>query len=436
MMIVQVGSMILGCVRTLICLFLISEILHLERPGRKGIIAAIIAGVVLETILLVINGETAFIQYGGEAVVAVLVAERFQKGPRKMCLFISIYSMIALALGEFIAGVIMATVLKDERFLQRDSVQGSLMGWIPAVLAILVGVLLVKGTFEKVDKSQIAKGMVMIMFLFVISILSLAEKNTISIPLESVITWAILGMNLIFGFFAFNMTKQYNLEKKLAELNAQQAALLEKDYTDLNQAYAVNAKLFHDFHNHIGMIRQLVTSEKYGDAVAYLDELQAPIREMTNAKWTGEQTIDYLINEKLAVAAEHGIDMTVEVEYPNHSNLKSVDMCAIIGNLLDNALEAAKQVSQEEQRYIHFVIRRIHQMLVIKVENSFEKNVLQENGELKTTKKEGGLHGWGMKSVKTAVDKYEGTVQHSQEGKNFMVVATLSFEGIQSMSGS
>ena len=82
------------------------------------------------------------------------------------------------------------------------------------------------------------------------------------------------------------------------------------------------------------------------------------------------------------------------------------------------------------QRFVRLTIRRIHQMLVIKVENACGTVPLQENGALKTTKAEGGLHGWGLKSAQTAADKYDGMVQTACADGVFRAVATLSFHGI------
>ena len=86
---------------------------------------------------------------------------------------------------------------------------------------------------------------------------------------------------------------------------------------------------------------------------------------------------------------------------------------------------------ESEQRCIRLTIRRIHQMLVIKVENPFLSVSLQENGTLKTTKKENGLHGWGLKSAQTAAEKYDGMVQTTCMGNTFRAVATLSYHGVR-----
>ena len=151
---------------------------------------------------------------------------------------------------------------------------------------------------------------------------------------------------------------------------------------------------------------------------------------MADTVWTGDETVDYLINSKAAMAAAGQISMQVQVEFPRRTNIRSADLCAVIGNLLDNALEAAGRISEPEQRFIRLVIRRINQMLVIKVENSFAGRPKEEDGRLKTTKTEQGLHGWGLKSAQTAAEKYDGMVQTSYDGTVFLAAATLSYHAV------
>ena len=246
--------------------------------------------------------------------------------------------------------------------------------------------------------------------------------------------WTLLSVILMMSVLVFYISRQYEMEKELARLKSEQAGLLERDYAALNQAYAVNAKLFHDFHNHIGVLQQLLSRQKTKEAVEYLNALQEPVREMAGNVWTGDETIDYLINSKANKAKSDGTDFRIQVEFPRHTNLRSADLCAILGNLLDNALEAARQVPEAEKRYIRLTIRRINQMIIIKVENSYASvhasPLIEKDGALKTTKEDSGLHGWGLKSAQTAAQKYEGTVQTFYKDGIFRAVATLSFQGI------
>ena len=270
----------------------------------------------------------------------------------------------------------------------------------------------------------------MVALLGFMAVVSLSEQSILTIPDDTLDMWMILAMVLLMSVLVFHMNRQYEVEKELAKLKSEQAELLERDYTALNNAYGVNAKLFHDLHNHLGALRQLLSHEKYEKAMAYLDELQEPIREMADTVWTGDETVDYLINSKAAAATTEGIKLLVEVEFPRHANIRSADLCAILGNLLDNAFEAVRKVKEQQWRSMKLTIRRINQMLVIKVENYFVEPLAVENGSLKTTKKEAGLHGWGLKSAQTAVEKYDGMIRTTCEGDMFRAVATLSFDSI------
>lgn len=149
---------------------------------------------------------------------------------------------------------------------------------------------------------------------------------------------------------------------------------------------------------------------------------------MAETVWTGDETVDYIINSKAVTAKESGVQYQAQVEFPRHTNLRSVDLCAVLGNLLDNALEAAQQVPEKEERFVRLTIRRINQMLIIKVENSYGNPPVSIDGVLTTSKAKNGLHGWGLKSAQTAAEKYDGTVQTSCTDRIFRAVATLSYQ--------
>lgn len=215
---------------------------------------------------------------------------------------------------------------------------------------------------------------------------TLSQQTILPIADDTLDMWTILAVVLMMSVLVFNMNRQYEVEKELARLKTEQAELLERDYTTLNNAYAINAKVFHDFHNHIGLLRQLLSHAKLEETIQYLDELQTPVQEMTENVWTGDETVDYIINSKAVTAKERNVQYQAQVEFPRHINLRSVDLCAVLGNLLDNALEAAGQVPEKEERFVRLTIRRINQMLIIKVENSFYKAPISKDGILTTSK--------------------------------------------------
>lgn len=424
---ILISDILTGCLRVIVCLFLISRLMSVEKPDKR-MISVGITGALVITALVFLTNLSDFYQMALEAVWIAVCASRLQKVDTRMGLFVSIFYEIAVSFWRFLFMAGMGVLCHSSAFLDDRTWKGQAAAWLLHILLIVLAVYRLKSQ-DMTGKNafRFASAIAVIGF---IAVITLSEQTILVLPDDTLTMWTILAVVWMMSILVFNMNRQYEVEKELAKLKSEQAELLERDYTTLNNAYAVNAKLFHDFHNHIGALRQLLSHEKYAEAVEYLDELQSPVKEMTDAVWTGDETVDYLINSKAAAAAASKIQLQAQVEFPRHTNIRSMDLCAILGNLLDNALEAARQVPFSEQRFIKLTIRRINQMLVIKVENSFSASPVQVKGLLKTTKTESGLHGWGLKSAQTAAEKYDGMIQTTYTGNTFRAVATLSYHGI------
>lgn len=244
---------------------------------------------------------------------------------------------------------------------------------------------------------------------------------------DEIFSWLILIMVLLALIMVSKLNHQHESEKAIADMKLEQAELLEREYNILNKSYSENARLFHDMHNHLGIIRSCISNKNYEKAAEYIDELYKPVSEMTSSVWTGDESVDYLINSKLAAAKKEGITVNANIEFPHNTNIKSADLCAVVGNLLDNALDAVRKNTAPEKRYINITVRRINRMIVIKTENPFEEGLIRKDGAYKTTKKEKGIHGWGLKSAAAAVEKYDGVIKITSENNVFCAVATMSF---------
>ena len=422
------SGLLAGAVRVLVGLFLVHRLLSIKRPDRKSI-AAGLAGALALTVLLSLLHAPDFYRMALEAVLIAVCTHHLQGADLRMGLFVGIFYEIGVSFWSFLLPAWMGVLFRSQDFLNTGTLAGQSALWLLHGLLTVLAVWLSRG--REINRKSAFRAVSALTLAGFLGVITLSEQTVLVIPDDTLYMWTILAVVLMMSVLVFNINRQYEVEKELAKLRSEQAELLERDYTAVNRAYQVNAKLFHDFHNHIGVLRQFLTHEKYKEAVRYLDELQTPVRDLTAAVWTGDETADYLINSKAAAAEADGIRFQVQVEFPRRTNIRSVDLCAILGNLLDNAIEAARQVPDPSGRTVTLTIRRIHQMLVIKVENSFAASPVQENGELKTTKTEGGLHGWGLKSAQTAAEKYDGMVQAGVSGEVFRAVATLSFQGME-----
>ncbi len=422
------SGILTGAVRVLVGLTLVHRLLSVKKPDRKSI-AAGLAGALALTVSLSLLHAPDFYRMALEAVLIAACAHRLQGAELRMGLFVGIFYEIGVSFWSFLLPAWMGVLFRSQDFLSARTLAGQSALWLLHGLLAVLAVWLSRGW--EINRKSAFRAVSALTLAGFLGVITLSEQTVLAIPDDTLYMWTILAVVLMMSVLVFNINRQYEVEKELARLKSEQAELLERDYTAVNRAYQVNARLFHDLHNHIGVLRQFLTHEKYGEAVRYLDELQAPVRNLTATVWTGDETADYLINSKAAMAEEAGIRFQAQVEFPRRTNIRSVDLCAILGNLLDNAIEAARQVTDPSGRTVALTIRRIHQMLVIKVENSFAAAPVQEGGELKTTKTEGGLHGWGLKSAQTAAEKYDGMVQAGVSGEVFRAVATLSYQGME-----
>ncbi len=420
-------------VRGAVCLLLICRLLSCKKPGRKSILA-ILAGIAAVFTLVCILGLPNDSRMILEMLLYAACAFYFQGADLRMSLFIGVFYGIAVSFWQFLFAAWFGVLFRSPVFMLPETGSGQVAVWVLHLLLIALGWYLLKSPDLAAEAANTGKSAFRLASAVVVAgflaVVTLSEQKALTIADDTLDMWTILSVVLMMSILVFNMNRQYEAEKELARLKSDQANLLERDYHTLNQAYAINAKLFHDFHNHIGVLRQLLSHQKLEAAMRYLDELQAPVQEMADMVWTGDETVDYLINSKAAAAKQSGIAYQVQVEFPRHTNLQSADLCAVLGNLLDNALEAAKQVPVQEERFVQLTIRRINQMLVIKVENSYGTAPVEQDGALKTSKDESGLHGWGIKSARTAAEKYDGSIQTSYTDRLFQAVAILSFQSV------
>ena len=337
----------------------------------------------------------------------MLIIRHLFRAELRMPLFLTFFYEITVALWEFIISAGLGIIFRSEGFLDRNTPEYMAAVWIVRVFMLGIAFLAVKASEgrNRVISAVAVAGLFGVIFL--------SGQNIITISDEQMTTWIIFSMLIFVAIQFFYRTRQYEMEKKIAHLEKEKNALLMRDYQLLKDTYAANAKLFHDFHNHIEALHRYLEKDRTAEAVRYLESLRSPIEAVTQHVWVGDEAVDYLINSKVTLAASREIQVNCNIEYPQHTNIGSVDLVVILGNLLDNALEAVDG-TEGNLRFINLTIRRINEMLIIKLENGCKAAPAITEGELKTTKKNTDLHGWGLQSVRTAAERYDGTMASRQ----------------------
>ena len=408
--------------RIFLCQYFVMVVLKLSGDRKKaGVLSACAA--VFITLLSCLPIPQIYIA-GTEIVIIMLIIRHLFRAELRMPLFLTFFYEITVALWEFMISASLGIIFRSEGFLDRNAPEYMAAVWIGRVLMLGIAFLAIKARegINRVISAVAVAGLFGVIFL--------SGQSIIAIDEEQMTTWIIFSMLILVAVLFFYLTRQYEMEKKIAHLEKEKNTLLMRDYQLLNNTYAANARLFHDFHNHIEALHRYLEKDRTAEAVQYLESLRSPIEAVTQPVWVGDEAVDYLLNSKITLAASREIQVNCNIEYPHHTNIRSVDLVAILGNLLDNALEAVEG-TEGNLRFINLTIRRINEMLIIKLENGCKAAPVIAEGELKTTKLDTALHGWGLKSVRTTAEHYDGTVETEYGGDRFCTVVTLSYEPVK-----
>lgn len=362
-----------------------------------------------------------------EVLVITAVAWYYRRGKIKLFLFLAISYEIGVGLWDFLIQAGLGILFRSYNFVDLKSPKSLAGIWLVRLAMLGLTVLLTKQR-EKSSAPMRLTSVVVMLGLF--GAITLSEQTILPLSDDQTGTWVILSMILMFSVLFYRLSRQREMELEIAQLKQDQSEILERDYQALRRTYEGNAKLYHDLHNHIEAIYQCLTQGDVGEAIRYCEGLRTPVREISQTVWTGDKAIDYLISSKIALAEQEQIKTKVNVEYPHNTNIRSVDLTTILGNLLDNALEAA-ETAPDKLRFLNLTIRRINAMLIIKVENGYGNAPRLENGTLMTSKADETSHGWGLKSVQTAADRYDGTITTDYKDGVFQSVVTLSFRPVK-----
>ena len=186
----------------------------------------------------------------------------------------------------------------------------------------------------------------------------------------------------------------------------------------LNSVYIMDEhtrKVRHDLKNHMNTMRTLLEDEQEGrvKTIEYINQYVKQTSLMYETVKTDNKVVNAVINSKLLYCAENGINTSVSV-CKDVSNLSDVEICTVLGNLLDNAIEAELK-NDEHERQIQLNINMEEDMLNIFVKNKIKESVLAANHELKTTKNDDKNHGIGMKNIYDIVTRHNGYIDIYEE---------------------
>lgn len=225
-------------------------------------------------------------------------------------------------------------------------------------------------------------------------------------------------IELLLFYFMLSMAKYYE-QKQTMMLIEMKNDMLQKSLDDTEQAFDLWRQSVHDYKNNIISLTQLADEGNLQEIKKYLQKENELISKKMFYIKTGNSMVDAIINTKQKIAEQKGIIFIVNAMIPEKCIVNGIDLSNILGNLIDNAIEASEK---EKDAYVNINIRQEKKFFVMSVKNKFSGELEQD---MKTTKEDERLHGIGIKSVKKIVEKYNGEFLFQKEQDEF--VATILF---------
>ena len=190
-----------------------------------------------------------------------------------------------------------------------------------------------------------------------------------------------------------------------------QSELIEKQVKEIENMYHQVRSWRHDYRNHIQNMKIQLSEKNYEQVESYLNQLAGELDAVDTVIKTGNVMADAILNSKLSIAEKMNIKLNVKANIPDNLILTDVELCSILGNMLDNAIEANVTLVETE-RFIRIYIGKLKGQFYLSIQNS-SGAVKKEKGIYFSTKE--GEHGYGLFRIDRIVKKYGGYVNRQNE---------------------
>lgn len=257
---------------------------------------------------------------------------------------------------------------------------------------------------------EFASAVVLCLMVFAASNLSYVSQNT---PFSSRFTAEIFIIRTLVDLGGVAILHAYHVQLQVLSARLEMANLqnmLQMHYNNYRiseDSIALVNQKYHDLKHHIQLLRMEASA---GEKLEYLDQMEAEIRAYEAQNKTGNRVLDAILTAKSLKCQREGINLTCVAEGQALAFMHPMDLSALFGNALDNAMESVKKLDDPEKRLIHVSVARQKGFLRIRVENCYEGQLCLEAGMPASTKQDRRYHGFGLKSIQAIAAKYGGSM--------------------------
>ncbi len=292
---------------------------------------------------------------------------------------------------------------------------------------LFIGLKIVSFVFNKMSMKQnisILSFIFPVSLFFFLSVICISFRSTdYSGSVKTLFAVAGVFMTIAVIVTCILQQRESEKEQELTELRAiKQNQETDNKYFEILEHQNKNLMLYaHDTKNHLLAIRSLTDDE---NIIGYIEKLTDGINNYSEIASSGNHSLDVIINKYITECEIKDVKFTYDIRKSNLLNMEIYDMVAILGNLLDNALESAEN---SDGKFIQLQTDRKNNYDIVTIKNSCDKKPETDGDKLKTTKTNKRFHGLGIKSVKSALKNYDGDYnwEYDEKEKEFETTVLL-----------
>lgn len=192
-----------------------------------------------------------------------------------------------------------------------------------------------------------------------------------------------------------------------------QVQVMSRQVEEVNDLYIKMRGWRHDYHNHLQKLKAHLAMGQIAEAEAYLNQLEGDLDNIKIKYTTGNVSLDAILNSKLSIAEKEKIRINCKAQIGENPSIEDIDLCVIIGNLIDNAVESCRKMPIDADRFLRIYLCVRRQQLYIAVTNSTGEVIRRLDAEYISSKR--GDHGHGLKRIDLVVEKYNGYIRRANE---------------------
>lgn len=237
--------------------------------------------------------------------------------------------------------------------------------------------------------------------------------------------------SILILFFVFSTFYLYDAvvadlsDRMEKELLRQESKFYNYQLTQMQNSSNAMVKLRHDMKNHLISLQAYAENDKKAELLEYLEKLNSSMdpRQFKSAANTGNIVIDSIVNYKIQDADKKGVEFDTTFTIPDKLDIAPFDLVIILGNLLDNAIQATSKLVKD--RKISLKVNYDKGRLILKITNPYNGEIKVNNNQILSLKNDSELHGFGLNNVRSAVKKYNGLMDIDYSGGIFAVTIML-----------